>query len=522
MLLTYLQLIYDGQVIRIQNSEASDEKYIAFEADKAGLKYVIVLDELGKELFNSKENADRCGLEDITNDGNFGVYSVYLDKKLYCLFDATGRAYFPASKHNESARYAEEIYQLNETNNTLLELVTYGTVEYRLKNPVAQIIDFSTGAVLLKTSTWGDSLLTFIKVDEATKEKSLYIYDTTTNKSIKYNYNKDKVEFVFEWDSIQDFLYKVKPLVHSEKGSGDVEYYSDAADKQDENNDRHGELFADTLNKVCIDNTYRVTRKVDKNKYYRACCNGLISISDNFAFKNNITFAFENGQEVKLRDLVDESAGSINNYGLWYNKDGSCVFIVTAEDINTALKSCSKAVEYSGNHTRTVLYAFSYDYNNQRLKTYTGVNLVLKTGYTRVEYENDLTVAMAVDYDGQMQSYIVYKDNRYVYFVNSKTGLATMFSYNHGILGDFGVNGYGDLSTVIDSLASYVAGGRLEEKGEPEFDIKSIRFTDDYQGDCGIMCIEISSDTMDMKKQAMIKQIVGGKSNCDSENLEQV
>ena len=119
MLLTYLQLVYGGQVIRIQNSEASDEKYIVFDYDeKTGLKYVIVLDELGKELFNSKENADRCGLEDITNDGNFGVYLVFLDRKLYCLFDATGRAYFPESRHNEPARYAEEIYQLNETNNT--------------------------------------------------------------------------------------------------------------------------------------------------------------------------------------------------------------------------------------------------------------------------------------------------------------------------------------------------------------------------------------------------------------------
>ena len=221
-------------------------------------------------------------------------------------------------------------------------------------------------------------------------------------------------------------------------------------------------------------------------------------------------------------DLVDESVDSIDRYRLWYNKDGSCVFIVTAEGINTALKSCSKAVNYSGNHTRTVLYAFKYDYN-QGLKTSdgrnTGVDLVLKTGYTRVEYASDLTVAMAVDYDGQMQSYIVYKDNRYVYFVNSKTGLATMFCYNHDVLGDFGVSEYGDIKTVIDS---YVAGGRLEENGEPEFDIKSIRFTDDYQMDCGIMCIEILSDTMDMKKQAMIKEIIRGNSDCDSENLEEV
>ena len=526
MLLTYLQLIYGGQVIRIQNSEASDEKYIVFEYDeKTGLKYVIVLDELGKELFNSKENADRCGLEDITNDGNFGVYLVFLDRKLYCLFDATGRAYFPESKHNEPARYAEEIYQLNETNDTLLELVTYGDSEYLLKKPVSQVIDFSTGAILLETEAFGDSLLTFIKVDEETKEKSLYIYDTTTNKSIKYNYNKDKVDFVFEWDSLQDFLYKVRPLVHSENGSGDIEYYSDAADKQDENNSKSEELFADALNKVCIDNTYRLTRKVDKNKYYRACCNGLISVSDNFAFKNNITFAFKNGQEAKLKDLVDESAGDINNYGLWYNKDGSCVFIVITEDISTTLKSCSKAVKYSGNHTRTVLYAFKYDYN-QGLKTSdgrnTGVDLVLKTGYTRVDYASDLTVVMAVDYDGKMQSYIVYKDNKYVYFVNSKTGLATMFSYNHNILGDFGVIEYGDIKTVIDCLDSYVAGGRLEENGEPEFDIKSIRFTDDYQIDCGIMRIEISSDTLDMKRQAMIKEIISGNSDCDSENLEEV
>lgn len=251
----------------------------------------------------------------------------------------------------------------------------------------------------------------------------------------------------------------------------------------------------------------------------------MISVSGNFAFKNNITFAFKNGKEVKLIDLVDESAGDINSYRLWYNKDGSCVFIVTAESINTALKSCSKAVKYSGNHTRTVLYAFKYDYN-QGLKTSdgtnTGVDLVLKTGYTRVEYASDLTVAMAVDYDGQMQSYIVYKDNRYVYFVNSKTGLATMFSYNHDILGDFGVNEYEDIKTFIDCLDSYVAGGRLEENGEPEFDIKSIRFTDDYQMDCGIMCIEMPSDTMDMKRQAMIKEIISGNSDCDSENLEEV
>ena len=90
------------------------------------------------------------------------------------------------------------------------------------------------------------------------------------------------------------------------------------------------------------------------------------------------------------------------------------------------------------------------------------------------------------------------------------------------MLGDFGVIEYGDIKTVIDCLDSYVAGGRLEENGEPEFDIKSIRFTDDYQIDCGIMRIEISSDTLDMKRQAMIKEIISGNSDCDSENLEEV
>lgn len=523
MLLTYLQLVYGGQVIRLQNSEASDEKYIAFEADnKTGLKYVIVLDELGKEIFNSKEHADSCGLEDITNDGNFGVYSVYLDRELYCLFDITGRAYFPASKHNETARYTEEIYQLNETNNTLLELVTYGNAEYRLKNPVSQIIDFSTGAVLLKTSAWGDSFLTFIKVDEVTKEKSLYLYDTTTNKSIKYNYNKDKVEFTFEWDSLQDFLYKVKPSVHRENENGDIEYYSDAADKQDSDSNESnesGELFADASNKVCIDNTYRITRAVDKNKHYVPCCNGLMSVSDGFAFSDKQAFAFRDGTETKIRDLVSDSAGCLENYKIWYNLNGSCVFIITAENEHTALKNSSELISNSETHVRTVLYAFNYDYN-QGLKTKdgrnVGIDLVLKTGYTPVEYGSDLTVALAVDYNGVMQSYIVYKDDKYIYFVNSKTGLATMFSYDSTVLNDFGVSGFEDLKTVIHSLDSYVAGGRLEKNGEPEFDIKSIRFTDDYQGDCGIVHVEMSVNALDMKEQALIKEMVSENNDCDN------
>lgn len=518
MLLTYLQLIYGGQVIRIQNSEASDEKYIVFEYDeKTGLKYVIVLDELGKELFNSKEHADSCGLEDITNDGNFGVYSVYLDTRLYCLFDVTGRAYFPASKHNETARYTEEIYQLNEVNNTLLELVTYGCPEYPLKKPVSQVIDFSTGATLLETEAWGSNLLKFVKIDESTREKSLYIYSLSVNKSIKYNYNKDKVEFTFEWDSLQDFLYKVRPSVHRENENGDIEYYSDAADMQSSDlneTNMHEELFADTSNRVCVDSTYRITREVDKDKYYRACCNGLMSISDNFAFIDKIAFDFKDGQEIKLRDLVSDSVGCLNNYKIWYNKSGSCIFVIIDENEHTTLKNSSELISYDDTHVRTVLYAFNYDYN-QGLKTKdgrnVGIDLVLKTGYTPVEYGSDLTVALAVDYNGEMQSYIVYKDNKYVYFVNSKTGLATMFSYDSTVLNDFGVNGYEDLKTVIDSLDSYVAGGRLEKNGEPEFDISSIQFTDDYQNDCGIVRVEMSVNSLDMKEQALIKEMVNSK-----------
>lgn len=518
MLLTYLQLIYGGNVVRIQNSEASNEKYMAFEIDpKTGLKYVIVLDEFGKEIFNSKEHADSCGLEDITNDGNFGVYSVYLDTRLYCLFDVTGRAYFPASKHNETARYTEEIYQLNEANNTLLELVAYGCPEYILKKPVSQVIDFSTGATLLETEAWGSSLLKFVKVDESTREKDLYIYSLSANKSIKYNYNKDRVEFTFEWDSLQDFLYKVKPSVHRENGNEDIEYYSDAADMQSSDlneTNMHGELFADTSNRVCVDSTYRITREVDKDKYYRACCNGLMSISDNFAFVDKIAFAFKDGQEIRLRNLVSDSAGCLENYKIWYNESGSCVFVIIDENEHTALKNRSKLISYDETHARTVLYAFNYDYN-QGLKAEDGrnigIDLVLKTGYTPVNYESDLTVAMAVDYDGKMQSYIVYKDNKYVYFVNSKTGLATMFSYNNDMLGDFGVSGYEDLKTVIDSLDHYVAGGRLEENGEPEFDISSIRFTDDYQNDCGIVHVGMSVNMLDMKEQALIKEMIKNK-----------
>lgn len=529
MLLTYLQLVYGGQVVRIQNSETLNEKYIAFEYSlSSGMQYVIVFDEFGKEIFNSKENQDKVGFEDITNDGNLGVYAVYLNKKLYCLFDINGRAYFPASKHNWHAVHSEEIYQLVETTNTLIELIAYGDSEYPLEKPVSQIIDFSTGAVLLETMSWGNSLLKFLKINKGTAEKSLYIYDLLTNKSIKYNYNKDRVEFTFEWGNFQEFIYKVRPLVHKENGNGDISYYIDASDMQDDNTGVCGELFADTSGKVCIDNTYKITRAVDKDKHYVSCCNGLMSVSDGFAFSDKQALAFRDGTETKIRDLVSDSAGYLENYKIWYNLNGSCVFIITAENEHTPLKSSSKSLKYSGTHVRTVLYAFNYDYNKGLVakskkknvedknsngdRNSAGVELILKTGYISVDYGSDLTVAMAVDYNGEMQSYIVYKDRSYVYFVNSKTGLATVFSYDSSILGDFGVNGPGDLKTVIDSLDRYVAGGRLEENGEPEFDISSIQFTDNYQDDCGVIPINMSASTADMREQALIKEIVNGDS----------